>query len=90
MKNFKNRLILTKGTDGEKEIPHYIRVKLDFIFIYLCKGLTYEDLLNDCPEMNGDDINAALWYLAKKGIKNIPTISCSRRGVHISTPRVLV
>lgn len=49
--------------------------QMNKIFSYLSKGKIYNEIVEGCPDMTEDEINAILWYFAKKGIRYIPSLS---------------
>ena len=75
MKNFENKFASISVNDMENYKSSCVSSHMNLIFSYLSKGMIYKDIVDKCPELSEDDINAILWYFAKKGIRYIPSLS---------------
>jgi uncharacterized protein (DUF433 family) len=67
------RITIIPGLMGGKPTIRGMRFKVSDILDYLSSGMTAEELLEDFPYLEKDDIKAALLYAAKK--LNHPVIS---------------
>jgi uncharacterized protein (DUF433 family) len=67
------RITIIPGLMGGKPTIRGMRFKVSDVLDYLSSGMTAEELLEDFPYLEKDDIKAALLYAAKK--LNHPVIS---------------
>jgi uncharacterized protein (DUF433 family) len=67
------RITIIPGLMGGKPTIRRMRFKVSDVLDYLSSGMTAEELLEDFPYLEKDDIKAALLYAAKK--LNHPVIS---------------
>jgi uncharacterized protein (DUF433 family) len=67
------RITIISGLMGGKPTIRGMRFKVSDVLDYLSSGMTAEELLEDFPYLEKDDIKAALLYAAKK--LNHPVIS---------------
>ncbi len=67
------RITIIPGLMGGKPTIRGMRFKVSDVLDYLSSGMTTEELLEDFPYLEMDDIKAALLYAAKK--LNHPVIS---------------
>jgi len=56
------RITTTLGLLGGKPTIRGLRISVEQILLALAHGVTEQDLLADYPELNHDDISAALLY----------------------------
>ncbi len=67
------RITIIPGLMGGKPTIRGMRFKVSDVLDYLSSGMTTDELLEDFPYLEMDDIKAALLYAAKK--LNHPVIS---------------
>lgn len=60
------RITIIPGLMGGKPTIRGMRFKVSDVLDYLSSGMTTEELLEDFPYLEKDDIKAALLYAAKK------------------------
>ncbi|HEC32299.1 MAG TPA: DUF433 domain-containing protein [Deltaproteobacteria bacterium] len=62
MKDLLGRITFDKEILCGKPIIRGLRISVDMILELLAKGATEEEILEDYPELEGEDIKAALLY----------------------------
>lgn len=56
------RLAVRPDVFGGKPVIRDMRISVEFILSLLAQGVTPEDILDDCPELEMDDIRACTTY----------------------------
>jgi len=73
--NLLNRITIDPNIFGGKPIIRGMRIKVENILALLEQGVTIEDILNDYPDLEIDDIRACIAYartlVANETIENI-------------------
>lgn len=64
MDDLLQRITFDKEILGGKPIVRGMRIPVDMILELLAKGATSQEILEDYPELEPDDIRAALLYAA--------------------------
>ena len=66
MKELLNRITTNPGIFNGKPIIRGMRFKVSDVLGYLSSGMSVEEILNDFPYLENEDITAALLYASKK------------------------
>ncbi len=62
--SYKEIITLESGKRGGKPCIRGMRITVYDILNYLASGLTYQEIIDDFPELTMDDIQACLMYAA--------------------------
>jgi len=72
-----NRITVNPNIFGGKPIIRGMRIKVENVLALLEQGMTQEDILDDYPDLENDDIRACIAYtrllVANENIENIKT-----------------
>ncbi|OGU60724.1 MAG: hypothetical protein A2X64_03165 [Ignavibacteria bacterium GWF2_33_9] len=68
---YKNIITIESGKRDGKPCIRGMRITVGDILGWLASGMTNEEILSDFPELNLEDIYAALYYAAESENKNI-------------------
>lgn len=66
MEELLNRITTNPGIFNGKPIIRGMRFKVSDVLGYLSSGMSIEEILNDFPYLENEDITAALLYASKK------------------------
>ena len=66
MANYKNIITIEAGKRSGKPCIRGLRITVYDILGWLASDMTKSDIINDYPELNNDDINAALSFAADR------------------------
>lgn len=66
MDNLLNRITTNPGIFNGKPIIRGMRFKVSDVLSYLSSGMSVEEILNDFPYLEKEDITASLLYASKK------------------------
>ena len=61
--------------NNRKAEHEYRRYRLNHIYNLLVSGFDYNDIIIRCPELTEDELNNELWYMARRGLRYIPTLN---------------
>jgi uncharacterized protein (DUF433 family) len=64
--NYRDILTMEPGKRGGKPCIRGLRITVYDVLEYLASGMTPEEILEDFPELNRDDISAALSFAADR------------------------
>lgn len=64
--NYRDRITLEPGKRGGKPCLRGLRITVQDVLTWLSEGLTTDDILADYPQLQADDIRAALAYAADR------------------------
>lgn len=67
MNRYQNRISIEAGKRGGKPCIRGMRITVYDILGWLAAGMSYEEILTDFPDLELEDIHAALAYAADKG-----------------------
>ena len=67
MDRYQNRITIDAGKRGGKPCIRGMRITVYDILGWLAAGMSYEEILDDFPDLKLEDIHAALAYAADKG-----------------------
>ena len=70
-----NRITTNPGIFNGRPIIRGLRFKVSDVLDYLSSGMTFDEILDDFPYLEREDIIAALMYASKKLDHSIITIS---------------
>jgi uncharacterized protein (DUF433 family) len=59
---FDNIITITPGKRGGKPTIRGMRIAVSDVLGWLAAGMTYEEIINDYPELTEEDIRACLAY----------------------------
>ncbi len=62
MEDLLQRITFDKGVLGGKPVIRGLRISVEMILELLAKGATRQEILEDYPELEPDDLRAALLY----------------------------
>ena len=65
--DYKDRITIEPGTRGRKPCIRGLRITVYEILDYLAAGMTHEQILEDFPDLEADDIRAVLAFAAARG-----------------------
>jgi len=75
LKDLLNRITVNPKIFGGKPIIRGMRIKVENVLSLLAQGMTLEEILEDYPELEPDDIRACLVYacalVANEAIENV-------------------
>ena len=75
LKDLLNRITVNPKIFGGKPIIRGMRIKVENVLSLLAQGMTLEEILEDYPELEPDDIRACLVYacalVANEVIENV-------------------
>lgn len=74
--DYRDRITIEPGKRGGKPCIRGLRITVADVLEYLASGMTYEEVLEDFPYLEADDIRACLAYAADRERKTftIPAI----------------
>ncbi len=88
MRNLLNRIVVDPHIFGGKPIIRGLRIKVETVLALLEQGMTPEEILQDYPDLEMDDIRACLAYaralIANEDIEPLPAVG--RHRVRIRYP----
>lgn len=64
--NYRNRITIDPGKRGGKPCIRGLRITVYDILEYLASGMSVEEIIEDFPELERDDIFAALSFAADR------------------------
>ena len=64
--SYKDRITLEPGKRGGKPCIRGLRITVYDVLSYLASGMTYEEILEDFPYLEKEDILASLEYAAER------------------------
>jgi uncharacterized protein (DUF433 family) len=64
--NYRDRISLEPGKRGGKPCIRGLRITVQDVLTWLAEGMTPDDILADYPQLQADDIRAALAYAADR------------------------
>lgn len=64
--NYRDRITLEPGKRGGKPCIRGLRITVQDVLTWLAEGMTPDDILADYPQLQADDIRAALAYAADR------------------------
>jgi uncharacterized protein (DUF433 family) len=64
--NYRNRITIEPGKRGGKPCIRGLRITVYDVLDYLASGMSAEEILDDFPELERDDILAALSFAADR------------------------
>ncbi|MGZ8217140.1 DUF433 domain-containing protein [Methylomagnum sp.] len=64
--NYQDRITIEPGKRGGKPCIRGLRITVYDILDYLASGMSFEEILEDFPELERDDIFAALGFAADR------------------------
>lgn len=64
--NYRNRITIEAGKCGGKPCIRGMRMTVYDVLSYLAAGMTAEEILNDFPYLEAEDIKACLAYAADR------------------------
>jgi len=64
--NYRDRITLEPGQRGGKPCIRGLRITVQDVLTWLAEGMTPDDILADYPQLQADDIRAALAYAADR------------------------
>ena len=64
--SYRNRITIEPGKCGGKPCIRGMRITVYDILSYLASGMTYDEVLNDFPYLEREDILASLEYAAER------------------------
>jgi uncharacterized protein (DUF433 family) len=62
MENLLKRITFNKDIMGGKPLIRGLRISVEMILELLAKGATWQEILEDYPDLEPDDLQAALLY----------------------------
>lgn len=62
MDDLLNRITFNKDVLGGKPLVRNLRISVEMILQLLAQGAERDEILEDYPELEPDDLNAALYY----------------------------
>lgn len=68
--NFNNIITIEPGKKGGKPCIRGMRISVEDILRWLASGMTVDEIVRDFPELNPQDIYAALEFAANQQSKN--------------------
>lgn len=63
---YQDIITIEPGKRGGRPCIRHMRIAVSDVLGWLAAGMTYEQILEDYPELTGDDIRACLAYAADR------------------------